>query len=121
MVHLKCSIAPRVPQFSPLVNPRPTCAARVTVVGSVCLSMLQPLDCLFVPETIPSTAQVTTISLIQPFILNMLRCRDLSAATIVRIQTVGHFYSAENAHAQVISTTWWWKSPFISLERKKTL
>ena len=29
----------------------------------------------------------------------MLRCRDLSAASIVRILTVGHFYTAENVHA----------------------
>ena len=33
------------------------------------------------------------------FFLNTLRCRDLSAVSIVRIQTVGHFYSAENACA----------------------
>ena len=32
----------------------------------------------------------------------MLRCRDLSAASIVRIQRVGHFYSAESAHAHYI-------------------
>ena len=29
----------------------------------------------------------------------MLRCRDLSAASIVRIQTVGHFLLCGNAHA----------------------
>ena len=49
--------------------------------------------------TIPSTKRVTAISLIEPFFLNMLRYRDLSAAIIVCIQTVGHFLLAENAHA----------------------
>ena len=49
-----------------VVNPRRACAARVTVVGSVsvCPCFNSPLDCLFVPQTIPSTARVTTISLI---------------------------------------------------------
>ena len=36
------------------------------------------------------------------FFLNMLRCRDLSAASIVRIQTVGHFLLCGNAHAHYI-------------------
>ena len=37
-----------------IINSRRACAERVTVVGSVCLSVLQ-LDCLFVPQTIQST------------------------------------------------------------------
>ena len=104
-----------------LVNPRRACAARVTVVGSVCQSVCpcfnSPLDCLFVPQTIPSTARVTTISSIEPFFLNMLRCRDLSAATTVCIQTVGHFLLAENVHAHYFYHVV--EVAFFSLERKK--
>ena len=75
--------------------------------GWVCLSCFNsPLDCFFVPQTTSSTARVTTISLIEPFFLNMLRCRDLSAATIVRIQTVGHF-TLRQTRMRIISTTWW--------------
>ena len=67
---------------------------------SVCVSVCTCFNSLLdFPQTIPSTARVMTISLIEPFFLNMLRCRDLSAATIVCIQTVGHFFLAENAHA----------------------
>ena len=77
--------------------------ARFMVVGSVCPCFNSLLDCLFVPQTIQSTESVTTISLIEPFFcrsfLNKLHCRDLSAASIVRIQTVGHFHSAVNACA----------------------
>ena len=48
------------------INTRRVCAARVTVVGSICLSMLPRLF-LFIPQTTPSTERVTTISLIEPF------------------------------------------------------
>ena len=34
---------------------------------SVCPCFNSPLDCLFVPKTIPSTSRVMTISLIEPF------------------------------------------------------
>ena len=53
-----------------LINPRCACAARVTVYSWVCLFVClsvcpcfnSPLDCLFVPQTISSTARVTTIN-----------------------------------------------------------
>ena len=53
---------------------------------SVCPCFNSLLDCLFVPQMIRSTERVT-ISLIEPFFLDMLRCRDLSAASLVRIQS----------------------------------
>ena len=97
-----------------VINPWRACTARVTVVGSVCLSVCpcynSPLDCLFVPQTIRSTERLTTITLIEPFFLNMLRCRDLSPASIVRIQTVGIF----TLRMHIISATW----HFFPLERR---
>ena len=90
-----------------IINPWSVCAARVTVIGSVCVSVSpcfnSLLDCLFVPKTIRSTERVMTISLMEPFFLNMLCCRDLSAASIVRIQTVGHFH----LRMRIIFTTCW--------------
>ena len=109
LIHLLCCLH--------FIDPRRACAARVTVVGSVCLSvcpsMLQLTSRLFARPT--NDTIYCTGSLIEPFFL------DLSAATILRIQTVGHFYSAENAHAhhflpRGVATC---ELPFFSLERKK--
>ena len=57
-----------------IINPRRACAARVTVVGFVCLCVylsvcmsvcallyISPLECLFVPETIPSTQRAMKV------------------------------------------------------------
>ena len=49
-----------------IINPRRACAARVTVVGSVCLFVclllyISLLERLFVPETIPSTQRATKV------------------------------------------------------------
>ena len=64
--------------------------------------MLQLISQLFVfiTQMIPSSyCTGSDNQFFLPFFLNMLRCRELSAASMVRIQTVGHFYSAENMHA----------------------
>ena len=84
-----------------MVNPRRACAARVTVLGSVCLSVCpcsnSLLDGLFVPQTIRRNKRVIRISLIERF---SLRCRDLS---VTSIHSAGHFLLA---HAHYITTTW---------------
>ena len=59
-----------------LVNPRRACAARVTVVGFVCLLLyISPLERLFVPETIPSTQRAMKVRKFVGFSLKMLRCK----------------------------------------------
>ena len=54
----------------PIFNPRP-CAVRVTVVGSVCLSMLQLTSRLFLRPT-NDTCTGNDNQFIEPFFLNML-------------------------------------------------
>ena len=86
-----------------LINPWHACAARVTVVGSVCfvcLSVLQLTSQLFVRpanDTIYYNQFNRAV-----FFLNMFCCRDLSSASIVRIQTVGHI---PKTRMRIISTT----------------
>ena len=93
-----------------VINPRRACAARVTVLGSVCLSVCpcsnSLLDGLFVPQMIRRNKRVIRISLIERFSLKMLHCRDLSVTSIVRVHSAGHFLLAENEHAHYITTTW---------------
>ena len=66
--------------FSTLVlfiNPRRACAARVTVVGSVCLlSHISPMERLFVLKTLSRTQRATKVKKIVGFSLKPLRCRD---------------------------------------------
>ena len=59
------------------VNPRRACAARVTVVGSVCpLSHISPMERLFVLKTLSRTQRATKVKKFVGFSLKPLRCRD---------------------------------------------
>ena len=67
-----------------VINPRCACAAKVTVVGFVCLSVclsvclllyISPLERLFVPETLPSTQRATKVRKFVGFSLKVLRCK----------------------------------------------
>ena len=67
-----------------LVNPRRACAARVTVVGSVCLcvcvsvcllSHISPMERLFVLKTLSRTQRATKVKKFVGFSLKMLRCK----------------------------------------------
>ena len=65
------------------INPRRACAARVTVVGSVCvcvcvclLSHISPMERLFVLKTLSRTQRATKVKLFVGFSLKPLRCRD---------------------------------------------
>ena len=69
---------------------------------SVCPCSNSLLDGIFVPQTIRRNKRVIRISLIERFSLKMLRCRDLSVTSIVRVHSVGHFLLAENEHAHYI-------------------
>ena len=85
-----CSCAPRV------INPRRTCAARVTVVGSVCVSVTQHLTsrtfaCLTISTTYSTGCEVRNFVW---FSLKMLRCRARALPSLYGYALVGHFYSA---------------------------
>ena len=69
---------------------------------SVCPCSNSLLDGIFVPQTIRHNKRVIRISLIERFSLKMLRCRDLSITSIVRVHSVAHFSLAENEHAHRI-------------------
>ena len=59
-----------------LINPRRACAARVTVVGSVCLlSHISPMERLFVLKTLSRTQWATKVKKFVGFSLKMLRCK----------------------------------------------
>ena len=72
--------------------------SEVTVVGSVCVCAPNILYSSHKRPTNDTTYLTGNEGLKVWFSLKMLRCRDPTAIRIVRIQTVGHFYSAENAH-----------------------
>ena len=60
-----------------IINPRRACAARVTVVGSVCpLSHISPMERLFVLKTLSRTQRATKVKKFVGFSLKPLRCRD---------------------------------------------
>ena len=63
-----------------IINPRRACAARVTVVGSVCvcvclLSHISPMERLFVLKTLSRTQRATKVKTFVGFSLKPLRCR----------------------------------------------
>ena len=59
-----------------IINPRRACAARVTVVGSVCpLSHISPMERLFVLKTLSRTQPATKVKKFVGFSLKMLRCK----------------------------------------------
>ena len=60
-----------------IINPQRACAARVTVVGSVCLSgHISPMERLFVLKTLSRTERATKVKMFVGFSLKPLRCRD---------------------------------------------
>ena len=85
------------------INPRRACAARVTVVGSVCLSVcllshISPLERLFVLKTLSRTQRATKVKKFVGFSLKPLRCRDPALPPLTAIRTAGHF-SCGKRHA----------------------
>ena len=84
--------------FSTLVlfiNPRRACAARVTVVGSVCLlSHISPMERLFVLKTLSRTQRATKVKKFVGFSLKPLRCRDPAPPPLY-----GYAYSRPFLHA----------------------
>ena len=86
-----------------VVNPRRACAARVTVVV-VCVCRLVANSLLkgqFVLKTLSHTQRATKVKKFVGFSLKPLRCRDTALARCTATRAVGHFYSAENAHAHI--------------------
>ena len=76
-----------------MINPRRACAARVTVVGSVCvcvclLSHISPMERLFVLKTLSRTQRATKVKKFVGFSLKPLRCRDPALPPLY-----GHAYS----------------------------
>ena len=65
----------------------------LSVCLSVCPCSNSLLDGLFVPQTIRRNKRVIRISSIERFSLKMLRCRDLSVTSIVRVHSAGHFFT----------------------------
>ena len=96
-------IARRAAWHMTIINPRRACAARVTVVGSVCLcvcllSHISPLERLFVLKTLSRTQRATKVNTFVGFSLKPLRCRDPALPPSTAIRTVGHF-SCGKRHA----------------------
>ena len=59
-----------------IINPRRACAARVTVLGSVCLLLsISLLGCLFVSQRIPPTERAMKVRKFERFSLKTLRCK----------------------------------------------
>ena len=86
-----------------LFNPRRACAARVTVVV-VCVCRLVANSLLkgqFVLKTLSHTQRAMKVKKFVGFSLKPLRCRDTALARCTATRAVGHFYSAENAHAHI--------------------
>ena len=78
-----------------IINPRRACAARVTVVGSVCLlSHISPMERLFVLKTLSRTQRATKVKKFVGFSLKPLRCRDPALPPLY-----GHAYSRPFFHA----------------------
>ena len=61
---------------------------------SVCRRFNSLLGDLFIPQTIPSTQRVKSISLIEEFLSKRLRYRDIASTASVRLTTGGHFLCA---------------------------
>ena len=81
------------------VNPRRACAARVTVVGSVCLSVcslshISPLERLFVLKSTSRTQRATNVKKFVGFSLKLLRCGDPALPPSYGLPYGGHFSSA---------------------------
>ena len=74
----QCVHYPEVRLYTRVINPRCACAARVTVVGSVCVCPLlniSPLERLFVTQSVPHTQRAAKVRNFVWFSLKMLRCR----------------------------------------------
>ena len=90
-------------RLSEVINPRRACAARVTVVV-VCVCRLVANSLLkgqFVFKPLSHTLRATKVKKFVGFSLKPLRCRDTALARCTATRAVGHFYSAENAHAHI--------------------
>ena len=84
------------------INPRRACAARVTVVGSVCpLLNISPLERLLVSQSVPHTQRAAKVRYFVWFSLKMLRCRARALPSLYGYAAVGHFYSATYARAHI--------------------
>ena len=82
-----------------IINPRRACAARVTVVGSVCVSVcvsghISPMERLFVLKTLSRTQRATKVKKFVGFSLKPFRCRDPALPPLY-----GHAYSRPFFHA----------------------
>ena len=84
-----------------LVNP-PRMRRRVTVVGSVCvsvclLSQISPLEHLFALKILSRTQRTTKVKKFVGFSLKPFHCRDPALPPLKAIRTVGHF-PTESTH-----------------------
>ena len=98
-----------------VINPRRACAARVTVVGSVCvhavcvcvclLSHISPMERLFVLKTLSRTQRATKVKIFVGFSLKPLRCRDPALPPLCG-RAYSRLFPAESTHAHLV-----WASP----------
>ena len=100
--HIQESAGHHVSNNYDLINPWRICAARVTVVGSVCvcvclLSHISPLERLFILKILSRTQQAMEVQKFVGFSLKPLHCRDPALSPLNDIRMVGHF-PAEIAH-----------------------
>ena len=89
------------PSFTTLfVNPRRTCATRVMVVGSVCLSVcrlshISPLEHLFVLKLTTHTQRATKVKRIVGISLKLLRCGNTPLPALYGYLCSPPFYSVK--------------------------
>ena len=90
-----------------LVNPRRACAARVTVVGSVCLlSHISPMERLFVLKTLSRTQRATKVKIFVGFSLKPLRCRDPALPPLCGRAYSRPFFLLKARMRIIVFTTW---------------
>ena len=88
---------------TPIVNPRRACAARVTVVGSVCVSVKSHLTygASVRPENAVTYSAGNEGQKICGVFSVTAPLQRYGTCSLYRTRAVGHFYSAENAHAHI--------------------
>ena len=102
-----------------IINPRRACAARVTVVGSVCvcvclLSHISPMERLFVLKTLSRTKRATKVKIFVGFSLKPLRCRDPALPPLCGRAYSRPFFLRKARMRIIVFTTWrpflpvWW-------------
>ena len=100
-MHIRCT----------LTNPRRACAARVTVVGSVCVCVcvchISPMERLFVLKLLSHIKRATKVKIFVGFSLKPFRCRDPPLPPLYsRAYSRPFFAESRHAHYSIYHVVW---------------